>query len=183
VHPDLAWPRSSRTPARHPEAVMIPPLPSPPVHHSLPTEHQIPCSFSETGPLSRDSASHRHHLPIPWTQLTVSPRTAAHGTQWRPSPVHHRPTRSVSINTREPSLEASLSLICSLLSSHSPAEPRHRLAEKEPPPESSSYGGRSSPTRVEVAVDPAIPLLHLSGLRTPFRRVDLTLLSFDPGMA
>jgi hypothetical protein len=113
VHPDLAWPRSSRTPARHLEAVTIPPLPSPPVHHSLPTEHRIPRSFFEIGPLSRDSASHQHHLHVPWTQLTVPPRTAAHGTQWRPSPVHHRPMRSVSINTREPSLEASLPLICS----------------------------------------------------------------------
>jgi hypothetical protein len=57
-------------------------LPSYPVHHSLPTEHRFPRSFSETGEISRDSASHRHHFHVLWTQLTVPPRTAAHGTQW-----------------------------------------------------------------------------------------------------
>jgi hypothetical protein len=85
VHQHTSSPCTSRTSPRHPEAVTMPLRPSHPAHHSLPTEHQFPCSFSETGAVSRGSTSHRHHLLVPWTQRIVPPRTAAHDGQSSPT--------------------------------------------------------------------------------------------------
>jgi hypothetical protein len=81
VHQHTSSPCTSRMFPRHPEAVTMPLRPSHPVHHSLPTEHHFPHSFSETGAVSRDSTSHRHHLLVPWTQRIMLPRTAAHDGQ------------------------------------------------------------------------------------------------------
>jgi hypothetical protein len=85
VHQHTSSPCTSCTSPRHPEAVTMPLRPSRPTHHNLPTKHRFPRSFSETGAVSRDSTSHRHHLLAPWTQRIVPPCTATHDGQSSPT--------------------------------------------------------------------------------------------------
>jgi hypothetical protein len=76
---------------------------------------------------------------------------------------HTEPSPHRQIKAGTPSLEPSLPLICPLSPSHSPPEPRRRLAEEKLPPESPRSPGRSSTVKGKVTIDPAVSLCSLSG--------------------
>jgi hypothetical protein len=82
MHLHIAWPRSAPEPARHANPDAMTSLPNPLVHYIDAAAHQFSCLVSEPDPFPRETAIHRHHLSVPWNQLTVPPRTTAHDDQW-----------------------------------------------------------------------------------------------------
>jgi hypothetical protein len=182
VHPHLVQPLSSRTPAWHRAADAMPPSPCLAVHRHAPTAHRFTPRHSENCRAPAEPPSHRHSPPVPWTQHTMPPRTAAHGTQWSPSQVHYGPNPADSIKLGTPS--GSLpSLPFAPLHSHSSAGPRRSEAEMNPSLENSRASVRSSTATVKVAVD--LAGVSALSLRSEAHRhpMDLTLSVSTPGRA
>jgi hypothetical protein len=86
VHQHLFQPHFPRTPAWHDIPDVMTTLPSPVEHHNDPAAHRFPCLATEPDAISCGTAIHRHHLRVPWNQLTTPFPDAAHGAQSRPRP-------------------------------------------------------------------------------------------------
>jgi hypothetical protein len=79
------------------------PRPAPRCTKTTPTAHRFTPRRSKNRRAPAEPPSHRHRPPVPWTQHTMPRRTAAHGTQWSPSQVHHGPNPADSIKLGTPS--------------------------------------------------------------------------------
>jgi hypothetical protein len=103
VHLRLAQLPSSRTPARHREAVTKPASPSPVAPRDDHAPNQNDRHFSENGRLATKPAHHRQHHLCPWTQCTAPSRSTTHALQSRPTSRTVNPSRGFSIKTESPS--------------------------------------------------------------------------------